>query len=121
MRIFVEKESSRKTSARNSFFGKIVGIKKGDVQSQVRLVTISGHAVSTIITNESLGRLGLKKGQLITAEVKAPWVLLQGGKEEPACSADNRFHGVITHVRGGKIVTEYTVRISEGEISVRSG
>ena len=115
MRIFVEKESSRKTSARNSFFGKITAIKKGDIQSRIDLVTISGHTVSTIITNDSLKRLNLGQGQLITAEVKAPWVLLHSGQEEFTSSAENRFQGVITQVRQGKITTEYTVQISDGE------
>jgi molybdate transport system regulatory protein len=110
---FMEKESSRKTSARNLFFGKINVIKRGDIQSQVQLVTVEGYPVTTIITNDSIGRLGLKVGKLITAEVKAPWVVLQRGDEEPECSADNRFKGTIEQLTSGKVNTEYVVRISD--------
>ncbi|MFO7687056.1 MAG: TOBE domain-containing protein [Desulfobacterales bacterium] len=113
-RRFVEREAARRTSARNSFFGKIQAVRRGDIQSRVDLVTISGYSVVTIITNDSLDRLGLKKGALITAEVKAPWVILQRGASEPDCSAENRFHGVVARINSGKVNTEYTVRIDDG-------
>ena len=111
---FIEKESSRKTSARNSFFGKIQSIQKGDIQSKVEMVTISGDRVTTVITNDSLSRLGLKTGLLITAEVKAPWVILQKSDKEPESTAENRFFGTITRINRGKITTEYVVRILDG-------
>ncbi|MEW6001438.1 MAG: TOBE domain-containing protein [Nitrospirota bacterium] len=111
---FVERESSRKTSARNSFFGKIRSIKKGDIQAKVEMITIGGDMVTTVITNDSLSRLGLKAGSLITAEVKAPWVVLQKGDREPESTAENRFAGTIARINRGKITTEYVVRISDG-------
>jgi len=111
---FIEKESRRKTSARNSFFGKIQSVRKGDIQSIVAMVTASGDRVTTIITNDSLSRLGLKKGSLITAEVKAPWVILQKGDKEPGSSADNRFWGTVARINKGKITTEFVVRIADG-------
>jgi molybdate transport system regulatory protein len=114
MKVFLERESSRKTSARNSFFGKVREIIQGDIQSRVELTTISGHTVATVITNDSLARLGLKKGRLITAEVKAPWVILERGDDEPLSSAENRFSGLITSIKRGQVNTEYTVRISDG-------
>ena len=112
-RYFMEKESSRKTSARNFFFGKIQVIKRGDIQSQVELTTVEGYRLTTIITNDSLGRLGLKAGKLITAEVKAPWVILQKDDMEPATSADNSFRGAIDQISSGAVNTEYVVRISD--------
>lgn len=113
-KFFMEKESVRKTSARNSFFGKIQVIEQGDIQTRVELLTIDGHRISTIITNDSLRRLGLKAGKLITAEVKAPWVMLQKRDDAPECSADNIFDGVVERIHRGEINTEYVVRISEG-------
>ncbi len=112
-RYFMEKESSRKSSARNFFFGKIQIIKRGDIQSQVELVTVDGYQITTIITNDSIGRLGLKVGKLITAEVKAPWVILQKGDIEPESSADNRFKGIIEQISSGAVNTECVVRISD--------
>lgn len=113
-RFFMEKESRRKTSARNTFFGKISAIQKGDIQARVELVTIGGHCLTTVITNDSLARLGLKAGTLITAEVKAPMVVLQKGDKEPQCSAENMFQGTIEKIIRGKITTEFVVRIADG-------
>ena len=113
-RLFMEKESARKTSARNSFFGKIREIRKGDIQSLVELTTIGGYGLTTVITNDSVERLGLKVGSLITAEVKAPWVLLQKDGDSRLCSAENMFLGVVERIARGEINTEYTVRISDG-------
>ena len=113
-RFFLEKESRRKTSARNTFFGKISTIQKGDIQAKVELVTIGGYPVTTVITNDSLARLGLKAGTLITAEVKAPMVVLQKGDKEPKCSAENMFQGTIEKIIKGKVTTEYVVRIADG-------
>ncbi|MBU2623257.1 MAG: TOBE domain-containing protein [Proteobacteria bacterium] len=113
-RFFLEKESSRKTSARNSFFGKIQMIHRGDIQTRVQLTTTGGQSVTTVITNDSVERLGLKSGMLITAEVKAPWVILQQGDGEPECTAENRFNGIIARINRGEINTEYVVRIPDG-------
>ena len=111
---FIEKESRRKTSARNSFFGKISSIRKGDIQSAIEMTTIGGDKVTTIITNDSLARLGLKTGSLITAEVKAPWVILQKSDRGPESTAENRFPGTIVRINKGRITTEVVVRIADG-------
>jgi molybdate transport system regulatory protein len=113
-RLFVEKESARKTSARNSFFGKIQTVQKGDIQTRVEIMTIGGYIITTIITNDSLQRLGLKVGKLITAVVKAPWVMLQKKGNEHGCSADNMFNGIVERITQGEINTEFIVRISDG-------
>jgi molybdate transport system regulatory protein len=113
-KLYVERESIRKTSARNAFFGKIVEIERGDVQARITLINFSGHRVSSIITSESLNRLQLQPGRLVTAEVKAPWIILQRGEAPSACSADNRFQGKIIRINRGKVNSEYVVRIDDG-------
>lgn len=113
-RYYMERESSRKTSARNAFFGKITTIRHGDIQCLVELATVGGHAVTTMITNDSLQLLDLREGMLATAEVKAPWVTLHRGGKEPACSAENRFKGLVIRRTGGEINTEYVVRLEDG-------
>jgi molybdate transport system regulatory protein len=113
-RFLVERESARKTSARNSFFGKVQAVQKGDIQSRIELVTIGGHLITTVITNDSLQRLGLKAGKLITAEVKAPWVMLQKGGNNQGCSADNMIKGIVEKITPGEINTEYIVRTADG-------
>jgi len=114
MKVFMERESSRRTSARNSFFGKVRTVRRGDIQALVSLTTLGGHSITTVITNDSLERLGLGPGRLIGAEVKAPWVVLHKGEEEPLCSAENRFNGVIARISQGEVNTEYAVRVSDG-------
>lgn len=113
-RHFVERESQRKTSARNAFFGKIRRIRKGDIQSGVELVTVGGDIVTATITNNSLKRLGLKEGSLVTAEVKAPWVVLEKADVEPACTAENKFYGSVIRVHRGKLTAEFIVRMHDG-------
>jgi molybdate transport system regulatory protein len=113
-RRFVEREAKRNTSARNTFFGKITVIQRGDIQTRVTLLTVGGQTVSTVITNDSLERLDLAEGRLMAAEVKAPWVILYRGEAEPVCSAENRFSGVVERVVRGKVNMEYGVRIADG-------
>ncbi len=113
-KIFMERESTRKTSARNAFFGKIVDIQRGDLQSLVSLINLAGYTVTAMITNNSLERLGLNTGRLVTAEIKAPWVILQPGDAEPPCSAENRFKGKVVRINKGKVSSEYVVQISDG-------
>ncbi|WP_321492596.1 TOBE domain-containing protein [uncultured Desulfobacter sp.] len=113
-KLFIEREASRKTSARNSFYGKIKKLQKGDIQTQIALTTAGGDTIEAVITNSSVERLALKEGRLIMAEVKAPLVCLYCGKQEPKCTAENRFLGVIEQINAGKINTEYTIRINDG-------
>jgi molybdate transport system regulatory protein len=113
-RLYMDRESSRKTSARNSFFGKVHTIRTGDIQSHVTLTTLGGDSISTMITNDSLERLGIKTGSLVSAEIKAPWVILQKNNEKPRCSADNILKGVVTRIHKGRVNAEYAARIEDG-------
>ncbi len=113
-RYFVDKESLRKTSARNAFYGRVDRVDKGDVQSVVEIISVGGYRVRGVITNHSVARLGLKCGALVMAEIKAPWVMLYKGEEEPRSGADNIFRGVVRQIKSGKVTTEVVVAISDG-------
>jgi molybdate transport system regulatory protein len=113
-KLFIDREASRKTSARNSFFGKIQALQKGDIQTRVTLTTAGGDTIESVITNSSVERLSLKESRLIMAEVKAPQVILYRGEKEPECTAENRFPGMIEQINDGRINTEYIVRIKDG-------
>lgn len=118
---FIEQESNR-SSARNTFFGKISNILRSDIQAIVEVTTLDGHCISSIITRDSLTRLGLKKGRLATVEVKAPWVSLYTADDEPQCSAENRLQGTVVHITRGSVTTEYVVRIDAGpELCIIAG
>jgi len=113
-KLFVERESTRKTSARNAFLGKIVEIQRGDIQSLVCLLSLGGYTLTAMITNNSLERLGLQVGGLIMAEVKAPWVILHRGGTDTPHSAENRFYGEVIRINRGKVSVEFVVRIGDG-------
>ncbi|MDD2465528.1 MAG: TOBE domain-containing protein [Desulfobulbus sp.] len=111
--LFLERESSRSSSARNIFYGKICAIKRGDIQALVTLVTPTGHKITTLITLESLDRLALQEGRLVMAEIKAPWVMVQPGDSTITNSAENRFLGTVMRIRRGKLISEYVVRLDD--------
>ena len=114
IRLFMERESGRRTSARNSFFGKVRGFARGDVQTLVELDTLDGEKIWTMVTNTSAERLSLREGRLITAEVKAPWLLLERADRPGGNSAENVRQGIIARLTKGAVNTECTVRIADG-------
>ena len=65
-----------KTSARNSFKGKISSVKKGPVHTEVTLELPGGMEVVATVTTTSAEKMGLEKGLEATAMVKATHVML---------------------------------------------
>jgi molybdate transport system regulatory protein len=112
VRHYMTRETRRKTSARNSFYGKVTGIERGDIQSTVTLRSIGGHEVSAVITNSSLNNLGLQKGVFVTALVKAPWVIVNRDNANP--SLVNCYQGAVSGIEQGRLSTELTVRLVDG-------
>ncbi len=113
VRRVIDKES-RKTSARNVFFGRVSNVKRGDIQSVVELTTLTDLRIFSIITNESLERLQLDVNRFATAEVKAPWVIVSRDEHEPKVSAGNLFRGEVVRVIRGAVTTEFVVRLPDG-------
>ncbi len=111
---FADRENRRQTSARNSFFGKINTIDKGDIQTIVEVVSVGGNLITSIITSNSLARIGLKPGMLITAEVKAPWIQLAKDRQAPMCSAENMLQGTVCRITKNRITAEIVVRLLDG-------
>lgn len=110
---FADRENKRKTSARNSFLGKISTIRTGDIQALVEVVSISGNVITSIITSDSLTRIGLKPGMLVTAEVKAPWIQLCKDRNAPNCSAENLFQGTVCRITKNRTTAEVVVRLPD--------
>ncbi|HBT96723.1 MAG TPA: transporter [Desulfobulbaceae bacterium] len=113
-RLYMERESARLTSARNSFFGKVRALREGEVQTLVELATPDGESIFAIITRASAERLGLRLGMLATAEVKAPWLILESCDRPGHSSADNQREGVIVRIEAGRVNTECAVRLADG-------
>ena len=65
-----------KTSARNMIKGKVKEVKKGAVNSIVILELSGGDEVVSVITNESVERLGLAPGKQAYAMIKASNVMI---------------------------------------------
>jgi molybdate transport system regulatory protein len=110
---FLARENLRKSSARNSFFGKVAQINTGDIQTEVQIKTLGGHTITSVITGGSSRRLNLQKDMFLTAEIKAPWVILTK-EDTPLTSAANALQGIITAVNIGKITTEHTLTLDDG-------
>jgi molybdate transport system regulatory protein len=115
-RYYSERENMRKTSARNSFFGKISRIEQGDIQALVEITSPGGNTITSIITNNSLARLGLQPGMFITAEVKAPLIQLCTCTSEPKCSAENIFPGTVQQLTGNSTTAEVVVQLDDGTV-----
>jgi molybdopterin-binding protein len=65
-----------KIGARNQLRGVVREIKKGKVMCSVRVEIPAGGTMGSVFTLDSLEELGLKKGDKVTAIVKAVNVLL---------------------------------------------
>jgi molybdate transport system regulatory protein len=113
-RLYVERESGRRTSARNSFYGKVLSLAEDKVQTFVELLTPGGDRIFSVITNMSSGRLGLAPGKLVTAEVKAPWLALERCDAPGVSSAENQLEGVVSRVASGGIAVECVVALRDG-------
>lgn len=66
-------------SARNHLKGKITEVKLGDVLAHVT-VKVGQHIIDSVITRQSAEELHLKKGDTVTAVIKATEVMIS--KEE---------------------------------------
>jgi len=108
------KESEMKTSARNSFTGKVTAIRSGNILAEVEVATPSGLKVVSVITHDSLAALGISEGSPVTATVKAPWVILVKEDMKLKTSARNKYCGKIVKVNEGQISAEVIVELADG-------
>jgi molybdate transport system regulatory protein len=63
-------------SARNQFAGKVVGIQRGTVMTEVIIDIGGGHQIVSLISTSSAKRLKLKKGSDAVAVIKATEVIV---------------------------------------------
>lgn len=74
--VLVKEDSKLKTSARNKFCGTISAINLGQIAAEVVVDLTDGTKVTSLVTDESVAKLGLKVGDDICALVKAFSVIL---------------------------------------------
>ena len=63
-------------SARNKLRGKIEEIQLGDVMAHV-VIRVGDNLIESVVTRRSGDELGLKKGDTVSAIVKATEVMIQ--------------------------------------------
>ncbi|MDR2164619.1 MAG: TOBE domain-containing protein [Zoogloeaceae bacterium] len=104
-------------SARNHFPGTISKVDAGPINAQVELTLAGGDRIVAIVTNESVGNLGLAVGRQATAFVKASWVLVRAGSESIRFSARNDLPGVVERVEKGAVNSEVAIRLEGGALA----
>jgi len=101
-------------SARNVWLGQVESIEEGMVNSVVNIQLKGGDAVSSVITGNSVKRLGLAPGKEVMAIVKASNVLLGSNIEPQAISARNILTGTINSIVPGAVNDEVIIDLPGG-------
>ena len=65
-----------KLSARNQIKGKVVDVVKGQTTAHVRIEIGKNSFITSSITNEAVDELKIKKGDKVTAIIKASDVMV---------------------------------------------
>lgn len=114
MQQYLIRERKMKTSARNSFTGVVTHLVHDSLLVEVEVTTPAGLKVVAVITEESAKTLRLALGSVVTAVVKAPWVILTQAESGFATSARNRFPGRVAEVKTSAIASEVIVELADG-------
>jgi molybdopterin-binding protein len=69
------KEIAMPISARNHLKGKVTEVKLGQVMAQVT-VRVGQNLIESVITRQSVEEMNLKKGDVVTAVIKATEVMI---------------------------------------------
>lgn len=101
-------------SARNVWLGQVASIEKGAVNSVITVQLKGGDTVSSVITDNSVKRLGLAAGKEVMAMVKASNVMLGSNIDPQAISARNLLTGTISNIIPGAVNDEVTIDLPGG-------
>ena len=116
LREHVQRTSGLRTSARNVFHGRIEQLRASGIIVTVVLCTAGGLRVTAMITDESCKSLGLSKDMLVTASIKAPWIIIEPdqGQDKPPVATRNCFRGTVERVRQDEMLAEILVNLPDG-------
>ena len=103
-----------KISARNVWLGNVAHIEKGAVNSVVTVALKGQDTIVSVITDNSVQRLGLEPGSEVLAIVKAPSVMLGLEVERQKISARNILEGEISRIVSGVVNDEVTIDLAGG-------
>lgn len=103
-----------KLSARNIWAGRITQITTGAVNTLVEVALKGGDSVVSVITNNSVERLGLQTDSEVLAIVKASSVLIGRDLRPEQLSARNIMAGNVSNVVEGAVNDEITIQLAGG-------
>lgn len=103
-----------KTSARNQFSGKVIGVKPGAVNDEIELEIGGGQKIVAIVTHESAKTLGLQTGAQAFALIKSSSVIVMTDGEGARFSARNRLTGTVSRLIKGAVNTDVVIALSSG-------
>lgn len=100
-------ETALKTSARNSFIGRVSEVRRDGILAEVEFQSSEGFVISSVITLESLYKLDFEPGAPISATVKAPLVTVRPAKGL-ACNSRNCIPATVTSIKQTEVLAEVT-------------
>ena len=103
-----------KLSARNIWAGQVTTIQTGAVNSVVEVAMKGKDSVVSVITNNSVERLGLEPSTEVLAIVKASSVLVGRNLHQDQLSASNILTGTVSHIVTGAVNDEVTIQLAGG-------
>jgi len=104
-----------KISARNVWLGNVTHIEKGAVNSVVTLSLKGKDTIVSVITENSVQRLGLQPGAEVLAIVKAPSVMLGLEIDRQKISARNILEGQVNRIVSGVVNDEVVIDLPGGD------
>lgn len=76
------RERYRRVSGRNQMLGRVVSVRIEGLLAQV-VIAVEGQQITSIITAEAARELGLRKGEIAAALIKATDVMIERVEQEP--------------------------------------
>jgi molybdate transport system regulatory protein len=101
-------------SARNVFQTEVVLVKKWPVDVEVTLKVAEDRHILAIVTNDSVGDLGLEPGRKVLALVKSSFIRLYAPEHAPA-EGKNCFFGEVTDRTDAERNSEILLDIGHGK------
>lgn len=108
----LEREKNPAEDSRNVFTGKVAAISPGDLQSLVEVETPGGHRLVSVLSNDHVRAMGLRRGSPVTARIRPP--RLTRDDAPGAAAGPNRFRGVVERIMVGADTAEVVVQLEDG-------
>lgn len=103
---------SLQTSARNQFFGNVVGRDNQEVQQHIEILLNDGKTrIRAAVTQQSADRLALSPGKEVLVLIKAPWITLA----PQSVNTHNSLAATVLSIQRGSDNSEVLVALEGGE------